>query len=91
MGRPLDLEDLVLVRLKAVELELEIAQVPERDRLVGTSRGQDELTVRVEAQAVDLQDNDNVRAKLESKYLNVDMKISNFRSILIILKTGKIK
>ena len=54
MGRPLHLEDLVLVRLEAVQLQLEVTQVPESYRLVGTARGEDKLAVRIEAQAVDL-------------------------------------
>ena len=52
--RPLHLEDLVLVRLEGVQLQLEVAQVPQRHRLVRRPRGQDELGVRVEAQAVHL-------------------------------------
>ena len=55
MGRPLDLEDLVLVGLEAVELELEVPQVPEGDGLVGAPGSQDELAVRVETQTVDLE------------------------------------
>ena len=42
------------MRLEGVQLQLEVAQVPQRHRLVRRPRGQDELRVRVEAQAVDL-------------------------------------
>ena len=44
-----NLEDLILVRLKAVQLELEVPEIPESDRLVGAASRQDELGVRVEA------------------------------------------
>ena len=42
------------MRLEGVQLQLEVAQVPQRHRLVRRPRGQDELRVRVEAQAVHL-------------------------------------
>ena len=48
------LEYLVLVTLEAVELELEVPEVPERHGLVGGAGGEDELRVRVETQTVDL-------------------------------------
>ncbi len=37
-----------------MQLELEVPEIPERHRLVGGPRGQDELRVGVEAQAVHL-------------------------------------
>ena len=40
-----NLEDLILVRLKAVQLELEVPEVPEGNSLVCTASGQDELGV----------------------------------------------
>ena len=43
------LEDLVLVGLEAVQLELEVPEIPESDRLVCAASRQDELGVRVEA------------------------------------------
>jgi hypothetical protein len=48
------LEDLVLVRLEGVQFEFQIPEIPESDGLVGRTRGQDELGVRVEGQAVHL-------------------------------------
>ena len=54
MGRPLDLEDLVLMTLEAVKLELEIPQVPESNSLVSGSSCQDKFRVGVETQTVDL-------------------------------------
>ena len=48
------LEDLVLVRFEAVQLELEIPEVPESHRLVGGAGGEDELGVGVETQTVHL-------------------------------------
>ena len=54
VGRPLHLEDLVLVRFEGVQLELEVPEVPQGDGLVRRPGRQDELRVRVEAQAVDL-------------------------------------
>ena len=53
VGRPLHLKDLILVRLEGVQLQLEVPQVPQRHSLVRRPRGQDELRVGVEAQAVD--------------------------------------
>ena len=50
----LNLEDLILVRLKAVQLELEVPEVPEGNSLVCAAGGQDELGVWIEAEAVDL-------------------------------------
>ena len=49
-----NLEDLILVRLKAVQLELEVPEVPEGNSLVCTASGQDELGVGIEAEAVHL-------------------------------------
>ena len=49
-----NLEDLILVRLKAVQLELEVPEVPEGNSLVSAASGKDELRVGVETQAVDL-------------------------------------
>ena len=66
MGRPLDLEDLVLVGLEAVELELEVPQVPQRHGLVRAPGRKDELRVRVEAQAVHL----NNTSLIKSERLN---------------------
>ena len=54
-----DLEDLILVRLKAVQLELEVPEVPEGNSLVCAAGGQDELGVGIEAEAVDL-DTENI-------------------------------
>lgn len=48
------LEDLVFVRFKAMELELEVPEVPEGNSLVSAASGKDELRVGVETQAVDL-------------------------------------
>ena len=48
------LEDLVFVRFKAMELELEVPKVPEGNSLVSAASGKDELRVGVETQAVDL-------------------------------------
>ena len=48
------LENLVFVRLEGMQFQLEVPQIPQRDGLVGRSRRQDELTVRVEGQAVHL-------------------------------------
>ena len=48
------LEYLVLVTLEAVELELEVPEVPERHGLVGGAGGEDELGVGVETQTVHL-------------------------------------
>ena len=42
------------MRLKRVEFELEVPEVPEGDGFVCGAGGQDELGVGVEAQAVDL-------------------------------------
>ena len=44
------------MRLEAVQLELEVPEVPEGDCLVCTASGEDELRVGVEAQAVNLDD-----------------------------------
>ena len=49
-----NLEDLILVRLKAVKFELKVPQIPKSHSLVCTSRGKDELGVGVEAEAVHL-------------------------------------
>ena len=49
-----NLEDLILVRLKAVKFELEVPQIPESHSLVCTSRGKDELGVGIEAETVHL-------------------------------------
>ena len=49
-----NLENLILVRLEAVQLELEVPEVPEGDCLVCTASGEDELGVGVEAEAVHL-------------------------------------
>ena len=51
-----NLENLILVRLEAVKLELEVPEVPEGDCLVCAASGKDELGVGVEAQAVNLDD-----------------------------------
>ena len=48
------LEDLVFVRFKAMELELEVPEVPEGNSLICTASGQDELGVGIEAEAVHL-------------------------------------
>ena len=48
-----NLEDLVFVRLEGVELELQVSEVPESDRLVGRAGGEDELGGGVEGQTVD--------------------------------------
>ena len=50
-----NLEDLILVRLKAVKFELKVPQIPKSHSLVCTSRGKDELGVGVEAEAVHLE------------------------------------
>ena len=42
------------MRLKAVKFELKVPQIPKSHSLVCTSRGKDELGVRVEAEAVHL-------------------------------------
>ena len=42
------------MRLKGVQLELQVSEVPESDRLVGRAGGEDELGVGVEGQTVDL-------------------------------------
>ena len=52
--RPLNLEDLVFVRLERVEFQFEIPQIPQRHRFVRGSRGQDEFRVRIEREAIDL-------------------------------------
>ena len=49
-----NLEDLILVRLKTVQLELEVPKVPQGNSLVGAASGQDELGVGVEAETVHL-------------------------------------
>ena len=54
MRRPLDLKDLVFVRLERVEFQFEIAQIPQSDGLIGGPRRQNEFRVRIEGQAVDL-------------------------------------
>merc|ERR1719319_1334440 len=54
MRAPLHLEDLILMRLEAVELEFEVPEIPQSDSFICGSRGQDELRVRVEGEAVDL-------------------------------------
>lgn len=59
--RPLHLEDLVLVRLEAVQLELEVAQVPEGDRLVRAARRQDKLRVGIEAETVNLNERNSLK------------------------------
>ena len=48
------LEDLILVRLKAVKFELKVPQIPKSHSLVCTSRGKDELGIGVEAETVHL-------------------------------------
>ena len=47
-----NLEDLILVRLKAMQLELEVPEVPEGYGLVCAASGQYELGVGIEAKAV---------------------------------------
>jgi len=66
------LEDLVLVRLEGVQLEFQIPEIPESDGLVGRTRGQDELGVRVKGQAVHLGGVrvDGVRWLMDKKGLN---------------------
>ena len=55
VGRPLHLEDLVLVTLEAVQLQLEVPQIPKCDSLVSRAGGQDELRVGIEAETVNLE------------------------------------
>ena len=66
------LEDLVLVRLEGVQLEFQIPEIPESDGLVGRTRGQDELGVRVKGQAVHFGGVrvDGVRWLIDKKGLN---------------------
>ncbi|CAG5078731.1 Protein of unknown function [Cotesia congregata] len=54
MRGPLNLENLVLVRLEGVKLELQIPEIPEGDSFVSASGSQNELGVGVEAETVDL-------------------------------------
>lgn len=53
MRRPLNLENLVLVRLERVQLQLEISQVPQCYSLIGAAGCKNEFRVRIEAQAID--------------------------------------
>lgn len=52
MRRPLNLENLVLVRLERVQFELQVSQVPQRDGLIGTAGREYEFGVRVEAETI---------------------------------------
>lgn len=52
MRRPLHLEDLIFMRLKTVQLQFEVTQIPESDSLICAARSQDEFGVRIETQTI---------------------------------------
>lgn len=47
MRRPLNLEDFVLVRLKGMQFEFQVTQVPQSDSLISRSSCQDEFWKRI--------------------------------------------